>query len=187
MIGIYKITSPTGRVYVGQSVDCESRWKNYSGTCKSQTKLYRSFNKYGIHEHTFEIIEECLQSNLNSRERYWQEHYNVLEEGLNCRLQATDSKSGKMSKESILKRSATKRKLGQKPPNKTGTKQTIDHIKKRVESRPQNIGCLISKAKKGKSNGQQGSIWVNNGIKNTKIFDGKIPIGYIRGRISWKK
>ena len=29
MIGIYKITSPSGKVYIGQSIDIERRWKKY--------------------------------------------------------------------------------------------------------------------------------------------------------------
>lgn len=29
MIGIYKITSPSNRIYIGQSIDIEARWKSY--------------------------------------------------------------------------------------------------------------------------------------------------------------
>ena len=29
MTGIYKITSPTGRIYIGQSVDIYYRWNDY--------------------------------------------------------------------------------------------------------------------------------------------------------------
>ena len=187
MIGIYKITSPSGRVYIGQSVECETRWKQYIHTGVKQTKLYRSFEKYGKDLHTFEIIEECSAENLNTRERYWQDFYNVLEEGLNCRLTATGDKTGKMSKESIEKRSATKRELGQKPPNWQGKKQSDSHIKNRVANRPDDMGERISKSKKGKSSGHLGSIWANNGKVNTKIFTENIPEGFVKGRIKWKK
>lgn len=159
MIGIYKITSPSGRVYIGQSVECEIRWKQYLSTGKNQTKLYRSFQKHGKDAHTFEVIEECAINQLNNRERYWQDYYNVLEEGLNCRLQHSDDKSGKMSKESLDKRANTKRKLGQVPPSWKGKKQSKEHIKKRINSRPKNIGKLISKGKKGKSNGLEGRVY----------------------------
>ena len=47
MIGIYKITNPKEKVYIGQSIDIEKRWKRYYYTlnCKSQTALYRSLKK----------------------------------------------------------------------------------------------------------------------------------------------
>ena len=86
MIGIYKITSPSNRVYIGQSRNIEKRfreYKYYKGN--GQNRLFYSFTKYGVNTHKFEIIEECVLSNLNIRERYWQEHYDVLSEhGLNC-------------------------------------------------------------------------------------------------------
>lgn len=43
MIGIYKITNPKGKVYIGQSIDINERFKTYSYLkCKNQTKLYNS-------------------------------------------------------------------------------------------------------------------------------------------------
>lgn len=106
MIGIYKITNPKGKVYVGQSVNLERREKEYSAMCRSaqgQVKLYRSFVKYGYSEHIFEIIEQCIIEQLNERERYWQDFYNVLEEGLNCKLTKTNDKSGLLSEETKIK------------------------------------------------------------------------------------
>ena len=106
MIGIYKITNPKGRVYVGQAINTERREKAYGRLdCKGQTKLYNSLIKYGFSEHIFEIIEECKVEELNTRERHWQDFYDVLSEnGLNCRLTQSHDKSGKVSKESIVKR-----------------------------------------------------------------------------------
>ena len=106
MIGIYKITSPSGKIYIGQAIDIEKRLKVYKGLhCRNQVKLYNSLLKYGFSQHIFEVIEECIISELNIRERYWQDHYNVLSEsGLNCKLTKTDDKSGKQSKDCIRKR-----------------------------------------------------------------------------------
>lgn len=86
--GIYKITSPSGRVYIGESKDIERRWKSYKSmfNCKNQTKLLNSFKKYEVKNHTFEIIEECLFEELRCRERFWQDKFNALNEGLNCKL-----------------------------------------------------------------------------------------------------
>lgn len=57
--GIYKITSPTGRVYIGQSVNIYARFKRYRDiNCRSQRKLHRSLLKYGHKSHRFQIIHE---------------------------------------------------------------------------------------------------------------------------------
>ena len=101
MIGIYKITSPTNKVYIGQSVDIDFRFKSYnSKECKSQIKLNRSFLKYGIDNHIFEVVENCSTESLNEKERYYQEKYNCVDNGLNCRFTTTKDKSGYFSKES---------------------------------------------------------------------------------------
>ena len=61
MVGIYKITSPTGRVYIGQAIDIHVRWeKNYKKLqCKKQPRLYNSLLKYSFSQHIFEVVEEC--------------------------------------------------------------------------------------------------------------------------------
>lgn len=88
MIGIYKITSPTGKIYIGQSTNIENRKYYYSSIkCDKQHKLYNSLQKYGWEQHMFEIIEECNLDKLNEREIYWGLYYDVLgENGLNLRL-----------------------------------------------------------------------------------------------------
>ena len=71
MIGIYKITSPTKKIYIGQSIDVNDRFTKYKRlNCDNQTILIRSFRKYGVDSHKFEILEECLESELNDKERY---------------------------------------------------------------------------------------------------------------------
>ena len=88
MIGIYKITSPTGKVYVGQSTNIENRKKQYERlSCKSQTKLYNSIMSHGWKSHQHNIIEECNPDQLNEREIFWGTFYDVLgKNGLVCRL-----------------------------------------------------------------------------------------------------
>jgi len=109
--GIYKITNPNGRIYIGQSMNIANRFKTYhSGNSKSrqQVKLYRSFLKYGIGAHSFEIIENCDIDSLNIRERHWQDYYDVLNGGLNCCLTYTNHKRGVMSDETKNKLSLIK-------------------------------------------------------------------------------
>jgi len=88
MIGIYKITSPINKIYIGQSTNIENRKYYYTSIkCNKQPKLYNSLQKYGWEQHKFEIIEECSLEQLNEREIYWGQYYDVLgENGLNLRL-----------------------------------------------------------------------------------------------------
>jgi group I intron endonuclease len=105
-IGIYKIISPNNKIYIGQSIDIERRFNEYKNkTHHTQPKLLNSLQKYGISTHTFSIIEICVIGDLNTRERYWQEYYNVLKDGLNCRLQNTNDKSGVDSYETKYRKS----------------------------------------------------------------------------------
>ena len=92
-IGIYKITNPLNKVYIGQTKDFQSRLIHYKRkNCKRQQKLYNSIKKYGWNLHKMSLLEECLEENLNCRERFWQDHYDVLnrEKGLNLILQQCD-------------------------------------------------------------------------------------------------
>jgi group I intron endonuclease len=154
--GIYKITSPSGKVYIGESVNVNSRIKSYSffTGCKNQPKLLNSLKKYGWESHTFEIVEECGFEDLLCRERYWQDFYDVLgENGLNCKLtQCGDLKTthsmetrSKISKSNIG-REGLKR---EKNPmwGKFGKDNPLHGI-----TRPKEVGEKISKTKKGVPN-----------------------------------
>jgi group I intron endonuclease len=93
-IGIYLITSPSGKKYVGQSLNIKRRFLNYQRMeCKQQPRLYYSFKKHNVLKHVFEILEICPINKLNTRERYWQEYFKVIgENGLNCSLVSTTEK-----------------------------------------------------------------------------------------------
>lgn len=88
VIAIYRITSPTGRIYIGQSRDVRSRFTSYRRlACKDQPRLYASLSKYGAKNHSFEIIEECSLISLNEREIFWGLFYKTLgKRGLNLAL-----------------------------------------------------------------------------------------------------
>jgi len=130
MIGIYKITNPKGRTYIGQSINIEERWKNYSKLrdCKNQIKLHRSLIKYGFSKHIFEVEEECSVEDLNVRERCWQDFHDVLgSNGLNCKLTATEDRSGCLSQE-------TRQKISESHIRRNETKEGKLSIQKRVEN-----------------------------------------------------
>lgn len=129
MIGIYKITNPKGRIYIGQSINLEARQKIYARRgCKNQVRLYASLVKYGFSEHIFEIIEECKVEDLNIRERHWQDFYEVLGEGgLNCKLTGTDSKSGHYSEEAKKKISDSNTAFYQTPKGKESKARQVSN------------------------------------------------------------
>lgn len=142
MIGIYKIENIKGKVYIGQSVDIKDRWTKYNSlNCGNQTKLKNSLEKYGVESHKFEILEECDETLLNKRERYWQEYYDVVNSGLNCKLTETDDKSGRLSEE-------TKIKIGNSNRNRVHSEQSKLNMRK-----PKSDSSKIGKYdKSGKNN-----------------------------------
>ena len=88
MIGIYKITNKeNGKVYIGQSNDCERRIKEhtYPNRYKNGYPIDVAIHKYGKEHFTYEIIEECSIDELNEREMYWITFYQShTHKGYNC-------------------------------------------------------------------------------------------------------
>ena len=99
MTGIYKITNPKGKVYIGQSVNIKLRMYSHANPKSRCTKLIASINKYGWEAHKVEVLEKCKVEDLNKRERFYQDKYRVVEEGLNNRYTATDDRSGYFGEE----------------------------------------------------------------------------------------
>lgn len=90
--GIYKITNPKGKVYIGQSIDIQRRFKEYKKLrCKQQLKLYNSLLKYRPDKHSFEILELCNVRELNKKEIEWGIKFNSVENGLNLSLGSNNS------------------------------------------------------------------------------------------------
>lgn len=130
MIGIYKITSPSGKVYIGQSVNIKKRFTQYrNNLAKGQRALNSSFLKHGIEKHVFEIIEQCEVSELNNRERYYQEYYNAMgKKGLNLCLTETYCKR-KVVSDLFLE------KLKENNKNRVWTKESRDKLADKVKKR----------------------------------------------------
>lgn len=151
MIGIYKITSPSGRVYIGQSWDILHRWVDYGRlTARYQRLLCFSFNKYGKKSHKFEVVHELppdvSQEVMNNYEDvYISAHREAGVSLLNLRGAGAN---GKPADETRKKQSEARR--GKKPWNyglrnhlkpevvetirkkATGVKQSKETIEKRM-------------------------------------------------------
>ena len=85
--GIYKITNiESQKCYIGQAVNIADRWKQHikrgvGAEAPTRNKLYPAMYELGPEQFTFEILEECNKSLLDSREDYWQEFYQAKEFG----------------------------------------------------------------------------------------------------------
>ena len=93
MIGIYKITNPENKLYIGLSKDIEKRFQSHKALqFRGNNKLRESLTKYGKDSHLFEILEEINISDLSrnegnallrKRERYWINELDTFYNGLN--------------------------------------------------------------------------------------------------------
>lgn len=133
MKGIYKITSPSGNVYIGQSVNIKERWSRYKKRgAKNQHALQRSFLKYGVDAHVFEIAHElpndCEQDIINAYEQLYIEQY------INCgfimlNLKFGGGGGGKLTQE-------IKDKIGKANKKNKPTKEQIAALVARLKGKP---------------------------------------------------
>lgn len=86
--GVYKITSPTGKIYIGESKNIEYRFRAHKNLKSNKhPRLHNSLKKYGVENHIFEILEECDFEDLKCRERFYQDEFDAIgTNGLNCKL-----------------------------------------------------------------------------------------------------
>ena len=82
---IYKIESPSNKVYIGQTIHTlEERIKGHKKSSTNCTLLKRAIDKYGD-EMEYEILEEIDNELLDEREIHWIKYYNSLApNGYNC-------------------------------------------------------------------------------------------------------
>jgi group I intron endonuclease len=105
---IYKITSPSGKIYIGQTIQClDKRWKQhvdaarrvYKDNCKV---LNKSIRKYGDKHFKIEILEECLDNDLDTKEIEYIEKFNsVIPNGMNIKLGGSNGKHHQTTKDKI--------------------------------------------------------------------------------------
>ena len=109
MVGIYKITSPSGRVYIGQSRKVEYRKDQYRRLeCKNQIKVRSSILKYGWDAHSFEVIhqlpEDIAQETLNTYEiLYWEQYRDCRVRMLNIKGPGSNGRNSQESVDKIAK------------------------------------------------------------------------------------
>ena len=77
MIGIYKYTNKSnGKIYIGRSVDIARRKWEHLYKPSPYSYFDQTIIKIGEDKFDFEIIEECQESELREKEKYWIKYYN---------------------------------------------------------------------------------------------------------------
>jgi len=106
---IYKISSPTGKVYIGQTWNLKSRIYKYQ-TCHTnyQPHLHNSLIKYGWEKHKIKVLcelpEDINQSILDTYEKTYMDFYQgVGVELMNTRGGGSNGKLSIESKQKISK------------------------------------------------------------------------------------
>lgn len=118
MVGIYKIVSPSQRVYIGQSWDLVSRLYKYQKLhCKSQAAIFHSIKKHGWTAHEATIVHELPadtdQSTLDRYEiLYWELHVDAGFKMLNIREPGKGGKHA-VSSRILLSKIRKNRKLSE--------------------------------------------------------------------------
>lgn len=77
---VYKIICLyNNKIYIGQTLDYIDRINHHKNklkrNCDDNPYLQNDYNKYGLNNFEFKIIEECLPNNLLERETYWINYY----------------------------------------------------------------------------------------------------------------
>ncbi len=197
---IYKLTSPNGKIYIGQTINITNRHRKYKyNEFKGQTKLWNNCQKYNWNPiDTFEIIDNWVPiHDLDNREQFWIEHFDSYNTGLNSDLggktrrgfkhteetkeklrlanigkKHTDETKKKISKASKNMSDETKKKIGD---SSRGKKLTEEHRKK------------IGEANKGKKLTEEQKLKISEANKgNTKML-GKIHSDETKKKISESK
>lgn len=152
--GIYKITSPSGKVYIGQSWEIHKRWGAYrNNAAYRQPYLNASFKKHGVDKHNFEIVHElpddCAQEIMT---RYEQIYINAYRDCGFIMLNVREA--GATGKHSIESRNKMKGKLGKWMIGRKLSKETIKKrtIKQRGLKRSEVSKTNLSKSKMGDKN-----------------------------------
>lgn len=104
---IYKVISPSNKIYIGKTQNFRRRLISHRYSAKkngSSIILINSFQKYGFDNHIFEIIEEVENYKLDEREIFWIKEYNSYRwdnpNGMNMTL-GGDGQRGIDSRDSV--------------------------------------------------------------------------------------
>lgn len=212
LTGIYKITSPSGKIYIGQSKNILKRFEQYRrlANCRGQKKLYNSLLKHGVENHIYEIVLQCELKELNDKEVLYIELNNSFDTDNGLNLTSGGRYRTKLSRDSVekirLSSKGNKNRLG-KPKSlseidkikntmigRKYSQERIDNMSKAGRGRivSQEVRDKMSKSRKGRATWNKGipmSEEAKNklrGLKRTSETKLKQSISH-KGKSAWNK
>ena len=93
--GIYMWTSPSGKSYIGQSVNLQKRKCAFLcfGDIYGGQKINRARKKYNNKRYwKYKVLEYCDIDDLDEREEYYISLYNTMRKGYNCESGGNENK-----------------------------------------------------------------------------------------------
>lgn len=177
--GIYKIQNIlNGKVYIGSSVHIMSRWSRHrtdliKNKCCS-IRLQNSYNKYGLENFKYSIIEECSIDELIIREQFYIDIFDSYENGYNSAPKAGNTLGYSPTQETRDK--ISKAMKGEKNPF-YGKKHSEESLKKMSES---HSGVKLSEEQKKKIGDTQRGIPKKPFTQEHKLNISKSRIEYYK-------
>ena len=141
---IYKITSPSGKIYIGQTDrSFNLRWKQHKSKSSCCTALHRAILKYGEENMTKQILCECDVEELKVKENEFIKEFNSLAPyGYNLKM--NDDTGRTVFSEETKKRISEGNKKYAKENPRTLTEEQKEHL------RQINTGKVMSEESKQK-------------------------------------
>ncbi len=133
---IYKITSPTGKIYIGKAVNFAARYATYRNyLAEGQPTLHNSFLAHGFEAHLFEILETSSVDKLAELEIEYIKQCNSFakfnKNGLNL-TQGGDGALGRIDSEEAKEKRACKHKGSKR------SRETRERMSLAAKGKPKN-------------------------------------------------
>lgn len=168
---IYKITSPSKKIYIGQAtVSFEKKKESYRKAelyNKGNRKIVNAIKKYTWSEMIFEVIEEndkWSKEELNKREIFWIEYFDSINTGYNM-TKGGDGVDSECARQNATQHHASMTEAKKKERAKNCSKGQINRFKENPES---NV------TKKRKSDSHKGSYRIVS--PNGKVWETDIGL-----------
>jgi len=173
---IYKITNPSGKIYIGKTTDILRRYNNHLSTKnKKQSLINNSINKYGLENHDFMIMDSVPFENLSNAEQFYiaicKSYRGENINGMNLTIGGDGTQGYKMS-------NATKSKIAKKAIGRVATKETKEKLS------AINKNKIVSEETKHKMSESNRARWTNIEFREKML---RVHVGRKRSAETCKK
>lgn len=182
--GVYKIVNKlNNKVYIGSSINILERWIAHKYKLKlgehNNQYLQRTYNKYGIDNLQFSIIERCAEDNLTIREQYWIDYYGGLGSSILYNMKEPEGDHKVLPevtekiKQKLLGKSPSKETIQKILKSREGYKHSEETKRKigegnKGKKRTQETKQKLSESKKGKMKGCENPFFGKHHSEETK-------------------